>query len=224
MAQPLLTRLVLWAFERFYHEGAWTYDTVAWLVSRGYWSAWIATVLPDVQARTILELGCGTGYLQRGRLAAPHLTVGLDESAPMLRHTRRRLRRAGAAGHLVRGRAQSLPFGAASWPIVVSTFPAPYLFDRATLADIRRVLQPTGRLLIVDGGVVPPGLHQRVIAAIYRVLLGAEQAAADQPASAVDRRVQRLEQAGFAVQSAWRTVGRSQVQVLECEVADGWHQ
>ncbi|MBA3469056.1 MAG: methyltransferase domain-containing protein [Herpetosiphonaceae bacterium] len=223
MAQPLLTRLVLWAFDRFYHEGAWSYDTVAWLVSRGYWPAWVATVLPDVQDRPILELGCGTGYLQHGRLAAPQLTVGLDESAPMLRHTRRRLRRAGAAGGLVRGIAQRLPFGDHVWPIVVSTFPAPYLFDPATLAEIRRVLRPDGHLLIVDGGVVPPGLHQRAIATIYRVLLGAEQAAVERPGSGVDRRVQRLEQAGFAVRSEWRTVGRSQVQVLQCEVADGWH-
>jgi ubiquinone/menaquinone biosynthesis C-methylase UbiE len=223
MAQPLTARLVLWAFERFYHEGAFTYDTVAWLVSRGYWSAWIGAVLPDVAAWPILELGCGTGYLQQRRLLSPHLTVGLDESAPMLRHTRRRLGRAGAAGLLVRGIAQRLPFGDQAWPMVVSTFPAPYLFDHATLAEIRRVLQPAGRLLIVDAGVVPAGLHQRVIAAIYRGLLGAEQSAADQPGDAIDRRVQRLEEAGFAVRSAWRMVGRSQVQVLECEVADGRH-
>ena len=77
MARPLTTRLVLWAFERFYHEGAFTYDAVAWLVSRGYWSAWIRAVLPDVAACPILELGCGTGYLQQSRLASPHLTVGL---------------------------------------------------------------------------------------------------------------------------------------------------
>ena len=224
MAHSLLTRLVSWAFERFYHEGAWTYDTVAWLVSRGYWSAWIAVVLPELHDEPVLELGCGTGYLQRGRLHSPQLTIGLDESASMLARARDKLRRAGAEGRLVRAVAQRLPFGDRSWPNVVATFPAPYLFDPATLAEIGRVMAPGGRLLIVDGGVLPAGPYQRVIAAIYRWVLGAESGAADPVGNAGDRRVERLEQLGFAVRSEWRTVGRSQVQVLTCGVADGWHR
>lgn len=222
MPQPVMTKVVLWAFERFYHEAAWTYDTVAWLVSRGYWHRWVATILRDVQTWPMLELGCGTGYLQRDRSTAPQLTVGLDESAPMLRHTRRRLQRAGTQGALVRGIAQRLPFGDQSWPVIVSTFPAPYLFDPATLAEIQRVLQPNGRLLIVDGGIVPPGLHQHVIGLIYRLLLGHQtNPSADLPTTVVDVRVQRLQQAGFVVHSEWRTIDRSHVQVLTAEVEHG---
>lgn len=215
--QQHFRRLVVWAFERFYHEGAWTYDSVAWLVSRGYWQRWIAAVLPDLDGIAALDLGCGTGYLQRERRAPSPLTVGLDESLPMLRLARRKVRRAGGAPRLLRAVGQALPFADRSWPAVVATFPAPYLFDPATLAEIRRVLAPGGRLLIVDAGVVPPGWHQRLIVFIYRILLGQPESSPESPAPGADPRVVRLEQHGFRVSAEWRTVGAGAVQVLIAE-------
>lgn len=217
--QQLFRRAVMWAFERFYHEGAWTYDAVAWLVSRGYWRHWIVAVLPDVRDVPTLELGCGTGYLQRERTASPHRTVGLDESLPMLRLARRKITRAGGSLRLVRGVAQRLPFADASWPVVVATFPAPYLFDPATLGEIKRVLAADGRLLIVDAGIVPPGVHQKIIAFVYRILLGQREimVTPDQP-EPPDPRIERLERAGFAVQIEWRTVREGAVQIVTARV------
>src|ERR1051325_8335576 len=103
-------RLIHWAFARFYREFAWTYDAVAAAVSGGRWSAWGLAALQYQNGRA-LELGCGTGNLQRvlaGRMAA--MPVGLDVSAQMLAITRRKLARAGQPIRLVRAVAQALPF------------------------------------------------------------------------------------------------------------------
>lgn len=61
----------------------------------------------------------------------------------------RRLRRAGFASSLSRGKAQHLPFATDSLDEVVSTFPSEYIVAPETLADIQRVLRPGGRLIVL---------------------------------------------------------------------------
>jgi ubiquinone/menaquinone biosynthesis C-methylase UbiE len=97
--------------------------------------------------RRVLDLGCGTGQLAaRVRRELPHAeVVGCDFSRGMLEHAARRTH----GLPLVRGDAQRLPFGPASFDAVVSTeafhwFPDP----GAALAEIHRVLAPRGRLLV----------------------------------------------------------------------------
>src|SRR5262245_42042720 len=141
-------RIVRWAFERFYREFAWTYDTIAAAVSRGRWAAWGRAAVPYLRGDT-LELGCGTGALQLAlaeQLAGT--PVGLDASAQMLGRTRRRLTHAGQPVRLVRAHAQSLPFRPAAFDSIVATFPSEYIADPATLAEARRVLRPAGRFVI----------------------------------------------------------------------------
>ena len=151
--RTVAARLYQWACRRLYHEFAWSYDAVAAAVSLGRWDAWRRAIVPLVQGDVVLELGCGTGALLP-HLAAPGRTLlGLDASAAMLRRARTRVTD-GAAG-LLCGRAQSLPLPAAAVDCIVATFPAPYIVDPATLAEVRRVLTPTGRLLIVGLWVAP---------------------------------------------------------------------
>src|SRR5215210_6569832 len=107
----MYVRLIRWAFARFYNQFAWTYDVVAAAVSSGSWSAWTLAPLPYLRGQ-VLELGCGTGYMQCAlalELGEPQ-AVGLDASARMLALTRRKLARAGRSGYLVRAVAQALPF------------------------------------------------------------------------------------------------------------------
>src|SRR5215217_1384153 len=103
---------VRWAFAHFYCEFAWTYDTVAAAVSGGRWGEWGRATLPYLHGR-ILELGCGTGNLQRALVDQGQLwVIGLDASPQMLAITRQKLAISGRSGNLARAVAQAWPF----WP------------------------------------------------------------------------------------------------------------
>ncbi|NTU83631.1 MAG: methyltransferase domain-containing protein [Chloroflexales bacterium] len=205
-------RVVRRAFHHFYRELAWTYDTVAWAVSGGLWRAWALAALPELRGRT-LELGFGTGHLQMA-LAARPAVAGLDASPQMAALAARRLRRAGHAPRLARGLAQALPFSAAAFDTVVATFPAEYIFDPRSHAEIRRVLAPGGRLVIVPFAQLAPGRYAGLVALAYRLTL--------QPPprrdAAVEAELQRLTIAGIALAPRWVQVGPSHVMVL---VGDG---
>jgi SAM-dependent methyltransferase len=206
--------LVRWAFARFYREFAWTYDTVAALVSGGHWPAWAQTALPYLEGR-VLELGCGTGNLQRAlaRRAPRPAPIGLDASPQMLALARRKVERAGLEARLVRADARALPFPSATFDSLVATFPSDYIVARATLAEARRVLRPSGRLVIVLGArLAGGGLYQRLVDLAYRLTLQHPPRAAEAPSvlagegmdgSPAGRLGRELAQARFAVQDRW---------------------
>jgi len=161
IALKFYQRLIRWLFHRLYHELAWSYDLIAWLVSAGHWQRWVEAAVPSLHGR-VLELGCGPGYLQRALAERPDV-VGIDSSPAMLRRAARFTRR------LVQADARQLPFADASFDTVCATFPAEYILDPATHAEIRRVLAPNGQLVIVDGGRIEGG-YGRLIDAVYRLI------------------------------------------------------
>jgi ubiquinone/menaquinone biosynthesis C-methylase UbiE len=143
--------LVQFGFRLLYHEMAWSYDLVAWGVSGGQWRAWGRAALPHLVGQSVLELGHGPGHLLVALAQLSFCPVGLDLSPHMGRMARGRLRRAGLESPLARGRAQALPFATDSFDSVLATFPTQYIVDPATLAEVRRVLRPGGRLVVVVG-------------------------------------------------------------------------
>jgi ubiquinone/menaquinone biosynthesis C-methylase UbiE len=62
----------------------------------------------------------------------------------MLRLARRRLRRHALSVPLVQGRAQALPFASRAFDAVIVTFPTPFVYERAWIWDLVRVLRGTG--------------------------------------------------------------------------------
>lgn len=210
LAQIHLT-VLRWAFQRFYREFAWTYDVVAWLVSRGLWRHWVLAALPYVHGR-VLELGCGTGYIQHA-LAAQRFAhvVGLDASPQMLRRTQTRLARSHLQGRLLHAVAQQLPCASAHFHTVLATFPSEYIVHPYTLAEIHRVLVDSGRLILVDSAqFVNDGPYERMIDIAYRLTL--QVPVRSTPVR--DTYTSRVESAGFVIQTHWERVGPSQVLVV----------
>lgn len=206
MLPRLYSRFLRWAFARFYREFAWTYDTVAALVSRGLWRHWIVAVVPQMHGAAMLELGSGTGYLQRALTTAGISSVGLDASPQMLRLARRKIERAGGQAQLVHGYAEALPFPVEHFSDVVATFPAEYILDPTTLAEVRRVLQPGGQLLLVDAATFAQAdAYTTAVDLAYR---------ATQQVRTTDPRPALLTTAGFTVDVIWVPVQASQVQIL----------
>lgn len=98
----------------------------------------------------LLDVGCGTGVLldqisHRWPASRPH---GIDPSGGMLRRARQRL---GDRVHLIQGDGAALPFADGSFGTVVSSSSLRYWPDAgAGFQEIARVLQPAGRLLLLD--------------------------------------------------------------------------
>jgi ubiquinone/menaquinone biosynthesis C-methylase UbiE len=164
------------AFHLLYYQFAWGYDWVSRTFFHGEWRRWQRAALEPLAGLPggcVLEIGFGTGDLQADLRAAGYRPYGIDLSMPMLRVARRKARHAGSTPLWVaQAAAQALPFPAAAFDAVISTFPSEYIFDPRTLAEVARVLRPGGLLVIVPGGVllpVDPASHllQRFAALIY---------------------------------------------------------
>ncbi|MFZ0545632.1 MAG: class I SAM-dependent methyltransferase [Candidatus Promineifilaceae bacterium] len=94
---------------------------------------------------SILELGCGEGYIVRRLASQGHDVTGFDLSHPMLKA-------AEAAelhgSYFVNGDALQLPFGDGAFDAAVSNFLIVELPDpAAAIAEAARVLKPGGRFL-----------------------------------------------------------------------------
>lgn len=100
----------------------------------------------DVAGRRILDAGCGSGPLTAALRDRGAVVTGVDSSAAMLALARRRLGD-DAALHLVDLRDR-LPFSDGAFDGVVASLVLHYLEDWGpTLAELRRVLGPGGRLI-----------------------------------------------------------------------------
>jgi len=100
----------------------------------------------------VLDVGCGGGTLLRLLGQRSHRAVGVDNSRRMRLLARSRLHQAGLANCTVRnGDLNKLPFADDSFDLVILDEVLNGCDDvLAGLTEARRVLQPTGQLLIAD--------------------------------------------------------------------------
>jgi SAM-dependent methyltransferase len=107
----------------------------------------------------VLDVGCGSGSLLRAFAPRVSSAVGVDTSRAMLTEARARCS-AHAELDFVALDGPVLPFANASFDVVVSLLSFRYLDWDPMLSEIRRVLKPGGRLLIVDMVTVPLSLRE----------------------------------------------------------------
>jgi ubiquinone/menaquinone biosynthesis C-methylase UbiE len=121
--------------------------------AREAWRARLSDWLP-AQPASLLDLGCGTGSLDRLALEAGHRVVGVDLAPPMVALAEQK-----CAEQVASGRARFLVGDAAAPPVGAETFEA--LLSRHvlwTLPDPQAVLarwvglvRPGGRLVLIEG-------------------------------------------------------------------------
>jgi ubiquinone/menaquinone biosynthesis C-methylase UbiE len=127
----------------------------------------------------VLEIGCGTGTLALMMAQRRATVVGVDASPLMLAEARRKADEAGLSEAIelheldVSEIADHFPPG--SFDAIVSTLAFsefPPQVQRYALAEVRQLLRPGGRLLIVDE-VVPDGPGARLLFHAVRLPLAA---------------------------------------------------
>ena len=121
----------------------------------------------------MLDVGCGTGSLAIAakRQVGPTGRVdAIDASPQMIERARKKARKrhADVAFHLAP--AEALPFSDARFDVVVSTVMLHHLPRQARqlcAGEIRRVLKPGGRVLVIDFGS-PSGARRTLIGHFHR--------------------------------------------------------
>ena len=116
------------------------------------WSARVVEAARLSPGQKVLDVACGTGVLARRafeRVQPGGAVTGLDRNDGMLAVARRK-----ASGiSWLSGRAESLPFDEGAFDAVVSQFGLMFFEDQVkALAEMWRVLRPTGRLAVAVWG------------------------------------------------------------------------
>src|SRR5207253_1146026 len=104
----------------------------------------------------LLDVGCGTGTFDAMLAASPlpARDVGLDYSPNMCDIANAKAQKAGLGDHLryVSADSEHLPFADASFDAVTcSNSFHHYPHQAAVIREFRRVLRPSGRLMLIDG-------------------------------------------------------------------------
>jgi ubiquinone/menaquinone biosynthesis C-methylase UbiE len=201
-------------FYYFYHTLAWTYDSIAALVSIGRWWDWGKTSLPHLRGSNILEIGFGTGHLQVELNRLSYRTFGVDESRQMAALAHDKLAKNGIHPNLSRGYAQFLPFASLAFDSVVACFPSEYILSSQTLSEVYRILKSSGRLVVIPmARIIGGSSPDRLAKWLFRVTGQVEET----PSNLLEQIQPALVKAGFKVEIITSHLRQSEVIILLAE-------
>jgi ubiquinone/menaquinone biosynthesis C-methylase UbiE len=209
-----LQQFLKFFYNLLYHQFAWTYDLVAWLVSIGQWNDWVASTIPFLAGEQILELGHGPGHLQELAWKNDFNPIGLDISPQMGRICQRKIVRIGTQPKLVNGSGTALPFKSETFPTVVATFPTEYIIHPSTLNEIYRVLIPGGKFILLPlAWITGSNPVYRLAAWLFKVT----GQSTDQDGPSLDLGESKIRNIGFSVETHIIRLKHSKVLILEAQ-------
>ena len=135
------------------------YDVIVWLLTLGRETRFRELLLAPArlqQGESVLDVGCGTGSLAlvAKRMVGPAGQVhGIDASVPMIARAKSKARRRRVDAYFDVASADALPFPDRAFDVALSTVMLHHLSTTtrvAAVSEIRRVLRPNGRALLVD--------------------------------------------------------------------------
>ena len=135
------------------------YDLLVWLLTRRSDRAFreqLASFAHLSANESVLDIGCGTGTLAivaKGRVGATGQVFGIDASPAMIARATAKAAKAGVDVSFKNALAEALPFPEGQFDVVLSTLMLHHLprkVRRQCAREIRRVLKPQGRALVVD--------------------------------------------------------------------------
>jgi demethylmenaquinone methyltransferase/2-methoxy-6-polyprenyl-1,4-benzoquinol methylase len=137
---------------------AWRYDIVNDVMSFGMHRRWkreaVRIALGGKRDARVLDLCCGSGDLcfLAEELGAGSVT-GADFTLPMLAVARRRRAAAARRSRFVEADALRLPFPDGAFDVITISYGLRNIADpQAALSEMRRVLAPGGRAVVLDFG------------------------------------------------------------------------
>jgi len=143
-------RLLHWAAQ---------YDLLVWLLTHGRPRAFREKLVDLAHlepGESVLDVGCGTGSLAivaKRRVGPTGKVFAIDPSPEMIARASSKAEKAGIDVSFKSGVAEALPFPDGQFDVVLSTLMLHHLprpVRQQCAREIRRVLSPGGRVLVVD--------------------------------------------------------------------------
>ena len=112
---------------------------------------WLEGLIGKLKPRSLLDLGCGNGYLAEALSPRVPELYAAEPSVPLFEIARQRL--GGGARppvNLYNAAAEDLPFASGFFDVVVSLLSFRYMDWDKALGEIHRVLRPGGTFILID--------------------------------------------------------------------------
>ena len=156
-------------------HGAVGYDLLVWMITGGrdrQFRDQLAELARLQAGESVLDVGCGTGSLAiaaKRRVGAAGAVCGIDASPAMIARATKKAQKQRLDIQFQLAIAEALPFPDSHFDVALSTVMLHHLSRaarRQCATEIRRVLKPGGRVLVVDFG--PPSRRHGLLSHLHR--------------------------------------------------------